>query len=102
MPASSRAFFLIAPPLSSLCAARKAGAGGLSTAFLKIVRREEKVGSPPYCTYLAWSVQFFRIIYLPKSGFSENISDQAGAEPCPAKNLLPEADASGYHRTPFA
>ena len=48
----------IAPPLSSLCAARKAGAGGLSTAFLKIVRREEKVGSPhPIAPILASSVR---------------------------------------------
>ena len=44
-PAAPCSVTVIAPPLSSLCAARKAGAGGLSTAFLKIARREEKVGS---------------------------------------------------------
>ena len=73
-PAAPCSVTVIAPPLSSLCAARKAGAGGLSTAFLKIARREEKVGSPhpiaptiPWYQYLASSrpsgAQFFRIIF---------------------------------------
>ena len=73
--------YRLKPPRSPACAQHcEAGAGGLSTAFLKIVRREEKVGTPPYCTHLAWSVRsVFPDNFLGR--MESRRGDQLGAGP---------------------